>query len=227
LLTRTGKPEAGNVQVKAGHYDFERYDDKERWSSYWYQIRSALRLSPKRVLEIGSGTGVFRSYLRNAGVEVKTADIDRERGADFVIDVRKLDADLPPEEKFDVVAAFQVLEHIPYDDLEKALEQLARRAPNALVSLPYHGFQLRLAFAINNWRVSLGTYVPWLTHKKWDGEHYWELGWHHPPRRVTKVMEKFFTVESRGFVKENPYHYWWVLRSKLVSPAALAHPPTE
>src|SRR5688500_9215486 len=53
------------VQVAPEHYDFEVYDDLERWTSYWYQIRTALRLRPKRVLEIGSGTGVFRSYLRN------------------------------------------------------------------------------------------------------------------------------------------------------------------
>jgi 2-polyprenyl-3-methyl-5-hydroxy-6-metoxy-1,4-benzoquinol methylase len=205
----------GDVQVKPAHYTFEKYDDLERWSSYWWQIRAALRLEPRRLLEIGSGTGVFKSYLRSVGVDVKSADIDATRGADFVVDVRKLHEGIPADEHFDTVAAFQVLEHLPYADFEIALESLARRAPGALISLPYHGFQLRLAFAIGQWRVSLGGYVPYLTHKKWDGEHYWELGWHHPPRKVTKVMEKFFTVEHRGFVKENPYHYMWVLRSRL------------
>jgi hypothetical protein len=54
---------------------------------------------------------------------------------------------------------------------------------------------------------------PWK--KPWNGEHYWELGWFHPVGRVTRTMEKYFEVVERRFVKENPYHYLWVLRSKL------------
>ena len=49
------------VQVAAEHYDFERYDDRERWMSYWHQIRAVMSVRPSRVLEIGPGSGVFRS----------------------------------------------------------------------------------------------------------------------------------------------------------------------
>ena len=68
-----------SVQVPPEHYEFDRYDDLERWSSYWYQIRAAMRTRPTRVLEIGSGTRVFRSYLENRGVEVRSVDIDDSR----------------------------------------------------------------------------------------------------------------------------------------------------
>ena len=30
------------VQVAPEHYDFERYDDPERWMSYWHQLRAVL-----------------------------------------------------------------------------------------------------------------------------------------------------------------------------------------
>ena len=57
------------VQVAPEHYDFERYDDAERWMSYWHQLRAVLAVRPKTVLEIGPGSGVFRNYLRAAGGE--------------------------------------------------------------------------------------------------------------------------------------------------------------
>ena len=34
------------VQVTPEHYDFERYDDAERWMSYWHQLRAVLSVRP-------------------------------------------------------------------------------------------------------------------------------------------------------------------------------------
>ncbi|HET6612606.1 MAG TPA: methyltransferase domain-containing protein [Kofleriaceae bacterium] len=201
-------------QVEPAHYDFERYDDLERWISYWYQIRAALRLSPARVLEIGPGSGVFRSYLQHAGVDVKSVDIDGSRKPDFVADVADLDHSLPASARFDVVCAFQVLEHLPFDQFEACLSGIARRAPHALISLPYRGQRARLSFWWGDTQLSVGHkfMLPW-TLKRCE-EHYWELGKGYSARRVTRIMEKYFDVVDRYFVKENPYHYLWVLASK-------------
>lgn len=204
------------VQVAPESYDFEIYDNQERWASYWYQIRAALRLHPRRVLEIGSGTGVFRMYLRSRGVEVKSADIDATRGVDYLADVSRLDETLPAGQVFDIVAAFQVLEHLPFDRFEACLAGIAKRArPYALISLPYFGFQMRLAFAIGELRVSLGKQFGYPWRRPWNGEHYWELGWFHSVRRVTRIMERYFEVVERRTVRENPYHYLWVLKSRM------------
>ena len=83
--------------VAPGHYAFERYDDAERWMSYWHQLRVVLAVRPKTVLEIGPGSGVFKAYLEQAGVTVKTLDIDDARRPDFVGDVTALDTVLPAE----------------------------------------------------------------------------------------------------------------------------------
>ncbi|MBI4508167.1 MAG: methyltransferase domain-containing protein [Deltaproteobacteria bacterium] len=207
---------AREVQVAPEHYDFETYDDLERWNSYWYQIRSAIRLKPETVLEIGSGSGVFRSYLRNAGIDVKSADIDDSRKPDIVCDVCDLDGTLPEGMKFDVVAAFQVLEHLPFPMFEKCLDGIARRAsPYALISLPVHGIQLRLSFGLGDLHLGFG----WKMRKPWkfrpNKEHHWELGWGYSVGRITRIMSSRFDVLDRFYVKENPYHYLWVLRSKV------------
>ncbi len=107
------------VQVAPDHYDFERYDDRERWMSYWHQIRSVLAVRPRTVLEIGPGSGVFRGYLQRAGVDVKTLDIDASRGVDYVADLTRLDETLPSGLTFDAICAFQVLEHLPLSELDK------------------------------------------------------------------------------------------------------------
>jgi 2-polyprenyl-3-methyl-5-hydroxy-6-metoxy-1,4-benzoquinol methylase len=204
------------VQVAPEHYDFERYDDRERWMSYWHQIRAALALRPRRVLEIGSGSGVFRSYLQGAGVEVKVADVDPSRRPDYVVDVRRLDEVLPPGERFDVVCAFQVLEHLPFEDFEAALAALAKRAaPYVLLSLPYRGVRLRLSLWLGDWKVTLGNklLMPWRYRP--CPEHHWELGRGHSARRITKILARHFEVVGRGFVEENPYHYMWTLKARV------------
>jgi 2-polyprenyl-3-methyl-5-hydroxy-6-metoxy-1,4-benzoquinol methylase len=203
------------VQVAPEHYDFERYDDAERWMSYWHQIRAVLAVRPKTVLEVGPGSGVFRSYLRAAGIEVKTLDIDHTRDVDFVGDITKLDDALPKGLVFDAVCAFQVLEHLPFDELEPAIASLARRAsPHLFVSLPYRGLRVRLAFWWGDHHFTLGHkfMLPW-RHKP-IAEHHWELGYPYTAGRITKLMRKHVDVISRGFIRENPYHYMWQLRRR-------------
>jgi SAM-dependent methyltransferase len=204
-----------DVQVSPTHYAFERYDDLERWSSYWYQVRSALRLAPRSVLEIGSGTGVFGAYLRAAGVCVKSADIDDTRRPDYLADVANLDATLPAGVDFDVVCAFQVLEHLPFASFDDCLAGIARRARKfALISLPYNGLRIRFAFAFGPLRFAFGFRLPWPWRKRWDGQHHWELGVGYPIREITRRMSAHFDVVEHGVVPENPYHHLWILRSR-------------
>jgi 2-polyprenyl-3-methyl-5-hydroxy-6-metoxy-1,4-benzoquinol methylase len=203
------------VQVAPSHYDFERYDDAERWMSYWHQIRAVLAVQPKTVLEVGPGSGVFRSYLCARGIEVKTLDIDRTRDVDYVGDITKLDDALPKGLVFDAVCAFQVLEHLPFDELEHALASLARRAnPHVFVSLPYRGLRVRFAFWWGDHHFTLGhkLMLPW-RHKP-IAEHHWELGYPYTAGRITKLMRKHVDVIARGFIRENPYHYMWQLRRR-------------
>jgi 2-polyprenyl-3-methyl-5-hydroxy-6-metoxy-1,4-benzoquinol methylase len=211
------------VQVTPEHYDFERYDDLERWMSYWHQIRVVLAVRPKTVLEIGPGSGVFRSYLRSAGVAVKTLDIDKTRDVDFVADITKLDETLPAGMTFDAICAFQVLEHLPFDQFETCLQNIARRAnPHVFISLPYRGLRVRFGFWWGDHHLTFGHkfMLPW-RHKPIP-EHCWELGYPIGARKVTNIMRNHFDVVDKGFIRENPYHYMWQLkrRGELAAPAS-------
>ncbi len=203
-----------SVQVEPEHYSFESYDGLPRWCSYWYQIKEALALSPKRVLEVGPGSGVFTSYLRGRGIDVKTVDIDATRKPDFVCSVDAIDRDLPADLKFDIVCVFQVLEHLPHDRFDQCLSGLARRGRYCLLSLPHFGFSARFSVAFAGVKVSLGTRMPkpWSFRK--DQQHEWELDFRkHSVAQTTHELEKHFKVLNSYHIKENTYHRLWVLQS--------------
>lgn len=203
------------VQVAPEHYDFERYDDAERWMSYWHQLRAVLSVRPKTVLEIGPGSGVFRNYLRAKGIDVKTLDIDASRDVDYVADITKLDQTLPQGLMFDAVCCFQVLEHLPFEEFETCLAGIAKRAnPHVFISLPYRGLRVRWAFWWGDHFFTLGHkfMLPW-RHKPIP-EHHWELGYPITAGKVTKLIRRHMDVVEKGFIRENPYHYMWQLKRR-------------
>jgi SAM-dependent methyltransferase len=86
--------------------------------------------APRRVLEVGSGTGAFAERLaRELGAEVAAVDVSprmvqlaRERGvAARVGDVQELAFE---DGEFDAVAAVWVLHHVP--DVDRGLGEIAR-----------------------------------------------------------------------------------------------------
>lgn len=87
------------------------------------------RSGTRQILDLGCGTGTMLGYLERYG-EVTGVDADRQavefcrrRGLE---NVRLLESErLPfPDQSFDLVTAFDVLEHIPDD--QEALEQIRR-----------------------------------------------------------------------------------------------------
>jgi methionine biosynthesis protein MetW len=140
--------------------EFEDFDE------YWERRGSipivfhrwvvAARLIPQgaRVLDLGSGSGDFLRYLREERPDVvavgsdsskRALDMTREAG----FEVLELDAgaDALPE-GFDVITAFEVLEHIP--EAEVAIQRWCAAAKrDVIISIPnvgYLGSRIRLGF---------------------------------------------------------------------------------
>jgi len=92
------------------------------------------------VLEIGFGNGGFAAWTkqqgwRYAGTELDPELIARARGAGFdVYPAETPVAALAPAERFDLVVAFDVLEHLAIEQTEALLQAMrARLAPDGLV----------------------------------------------------------------------------------------------
>ena len=121
-------------QVDKSHYEFSIYLNKQRWASVWHQLDEVIKLDPNSILEIGPGPGVFKAVARVFDIHVETLDIDPKLKPDHIASV----FNLPFEDgRFDVVCAFQMLEHLPFENSLKAFGEICRVAKKDIViSLP-------------------------------------------------------------------------------------------
>ncbi|MDD4082331.1 MAG: class I SAM-dependent methyltransferase, partial [Sphaerochaetaceae bacterium] len=132
------KKAESKVQVKKEHYSNKGYNDIFRFLSYQHQIESIISLNPKTILEIGIGNKLVSNQLKEMGYKVTTCDFDPKLKPDFVGDIRNLPF---KKNEFDIVVAFEVLEHLPFEDFEKALSEMKRVSKkNCIISLPYPCF---------------------------------------------------------------------------------------
>ena len=96
----------------------------------WCIAQADLLASPIRVLEIGYGNGNFLGFCRSqgwhaVGIESNESLRDRARASDFQVhpDIEAL----PEGEPFDLIAAFDVMEHMPAQQAELLLASMKAR----------------------------------------------------------------------------------------------------
>ncbi|MDA3802700.1 MAG: class I SAM-dependent methyltransferase [Patescibacteria group bacterium] len=209
------------VQVSSDHYQKTNYDSLTRFISYFTQIDIVRSLQPKKVLEIGVGNKTVSNYLNNNGIKVDTCDFDKELEPDYVADIR----DLPMEDNsYDAVMACEIIEHIPWDDVEKALKELHRVSKkHVIISIPYAAFTFeiitRFPFTktlFNKLFVSCFLRIPRFFIKlQFNGEHYWEMGMKgYPRKKIREEFKKYFEIKKEVRPVLDHYHYFFVLEKK-------------
>ena len=206
------------IQVGKEHYCGKKYDSLARFIHYFYQIDLVRQLDPENILEIGVGNRTVSNYLRQQGYEITTCDHNKELEPDHVADIRELGFE---NESFDAVIACEVLEHIPWGDVDKALGELSRVSRRyAVVSIPYSGipFELLLRIPLLG-RITKKPYIDlfWMVPRfysgiKFTGEHYWEMGRKgYPIGRVRKTFRKRFKIVKEVRPLLDYGHYFFVL----------------
>ena len=174
---------------------FLEYVSKWRWSSYYIQLNEILNVKPHNVLEIGVNCNILSSLIKTIPlIEYKTLDINKQNNPDYIGSV----TDIPlPDKKCDVVCAFQVLEHLSFDEFETAICEMMRVSKKyVMISLPHSG---RIVFH----------------HSK---QHIWEVGT--VGYELDIINEYFsiiatknhFKVEKEYQNKENEYHHFWIFK---------------
>lgn len=199
-------------QVEKSHYNFSQYMIKPRWCSVWHQVDEIQKLNPTNVLEVGPGPGLLKQIAGAFDIKLKTLDVDPNLDPDYVGSVTAIPID---DEKFDVVCAFQVLEHLPYPESLKALIEMKRVSrKHVIISLPnakrVWPYQIHVPL--------LGTFefvVPRPQFRKpkhiFDGEHYWEINKQgYSLLKVIKDLSCGMNLIRHYQVKELPYHHYFV-----------------
>lgn len=199
-------------QVDRAHYSFGRYVDEGRWASVWHQLDEVSRFEPRRVLEIGPGPGLMKRAGAAFGVAIETLDLDPELDPDHLGSALALPF---ADDSFDVVCAFQMLEHLPYMQSLQAFAQMARVASKAvIISLP----DVRPV-----WRYSL--HLPRIGQKRWllprplwrphshrfDGEHHWEINKLETPlAKVMRDLSALVPLQRTYRMFDDPYYRFFV-----------------
>lgn len=200
-------------QVNKEHYTFEKYLGKDRWNSIWHQISEVINANAKNVLEVGPGPGIFKSVLTNNGINVETVDVDPELLPDYVASATNLPF---YEDSYDCVCAFQMLEHLPYDQALIAFKEMVRiSSKTVIISLPNAEVMWPFSFHIPT-RGSVRFLIknPFRRAKihSFDGEHYWELNKvDYSESRVVSDLLKLNVVLQKSYrVYEKPYHHFYI-----------------
>ena len=202
-------------QVKPNHYFNKFYDSKERFISYWHQVNEIVRLEPDSVLEIGIGNGFVSKYLKERDINITTLDFDPNLNPDRVGSV----LDIPfGNNSFDVVACYEVLEHLPFENFSKALSEILRVSKSySIISLPDASRVYRFNVQIPKiGEIKKLIVIPRMKNPvhKFDGEHYWEIGKAgYPLSKIIKDIQKTgFKVEKTYRVFEFPYHRFFIMK---------------
>lgn len=202
-------------QVDVAHYTFGGYYSKERWASLWYQVDEVIKFKPESVLEVGGGLGVFKRVLECMKIQVTISDIADDLKPDILGDVTALPVE---DSAFDVACAFQVLEHIPFEDFTLALSELKRVS------------RLGVVISIPNWKPIYSNQIMlpgkgkaqlWLPRPfakempiNEQGEHKWELN--RKGFELDRILQSFADVglilRNHYRVPENPYHHFFILQ---------------
>jgi len=199
-------------QVDKDAYKFNRYVGSDRWGSYYYQLREIFACKPTSVLEIGVGNHIVEDVLKRHDIAYTSVDIADDLLPDVIASVTKLPF---ADNSFDVVCAFEVLEHMPFDQFEKALGEIARVTTHtALLSLPYFGPSLRGEFKMPFLpRIRFAWKIPYPKKHYFNGEHYWEIGKRgYSLRRIRRIIGKYFILEKEFVPFENQYHHFFILK---------------
>ena len=151
-----------------------KLEDNYHWNLYWWQqklIYDYIKPNTK-ALEIGIGTKFASNYLKSKGVNVKTIDIDIDKKPDIVANI----VDYKLNEKFDFVLAFEIFEHIPYNEFIQTLNNIKNNTDFVFMSLPIlkkKVFEIKLLIPVFH-HLSFNIFLP--KKKITTKNHFWEIG---------------------------------------------------
>ncbi len=210
------------TQKNRSHYFKPKYNNLDRFISYFYQIDLISKLvtdkAKDRVLEVGVGAGIGSNYLKMAGFSMFTCDFDKDLNPDYVADIRSIPAE---PDSFKVVTAFEVLEHLSFHDFEKALLEMKRISSKyVLISLPYRSTGFEFVFRFPGIRTifkkNLISFLLRIPLKfggiESSGQHYWEIdGFKYKLGKVLKILKNNFKSVKKIRPVLDGYRLFFVL----------------
>jgi len=212
------------VSIDKSHYFDPNYLKKERLFSYTEQIEIVKKyIKPgDTILEVGIGNGFVYNFLKDyLGFQISSVDINPELNADITDNI--INPSSVSENSFDLVTCFEVLEHMPFEDSIKAINnicQIARK--HVLISIPdmrhfiSSGFSLFFNSPFKVQRLFSFNRL-FRRYEPYGKDHFWEIG-----IRTSGVHYSMSFLKENLFSNERliesyrcfeiPWHHYFVLK---------------
>ena len=168
------------------------------WPSVWYQAGvPIIDESVGSVLEFGPGRGVSKALMEHFGIRHIGVDVNPF----YAPDVLSTISEYSTEERFDLVCAFEVLEHNPLEELKPNLEKFASLSKRyVFISVPFSGRWVSLTVSVNLPRLNVQKKLALIRERR---------------RKVKRPVETFRN-------SSDPFrHHWWEVGDKEISKRAM------
>ncbi len=198
-------------------YDNFKYVDIDRWASYWHQIKVVRSCNPTRILEVGVGNHIVYDYFKNRDFDITSCDIEPDTSPDVVGSVE----DMPfGDGVFDVVLCAEVLEHLPFEQFQHNLRELARVSKkHVVITLPHWGRHFSYDFRLPLVKRVRGQAKISFSRKRQhsNSPHKWEIGKKGTsPKTVRRAIEGAgLGIEKDYVLFEMPYHHLFLLTKRI------------
>ena len=204
------------ANIPRERYFNDEYFKRKQFDSLVSQILAVYKLKPVSVLEIGLGNGFVSSFLKAAGIQVTTFDINEELKPDVVGNLVEIDTYFEPN-SFDVILCAEVLEHIPFEFFEVILAKFKTISKkHVLITLPRRHrilLDLRTNLKIPFVKpISINIFKRIPDQNNWDG-HQWEIDYSpaFSLKIITKAMANHFVVKENYVDEIVRHHQFFIL----------------
>jgi 2-polyprenyl-3-methyl-5-hydroxy-6-metoxy-1,4-benzoquinol methylase len=208
------KGETREASLDRQSYFSDSYFTLPQLFSLSHQIEKINKLAPRDILEIGIGNGFTSSFLRRAGYDVMTADINPALEPDICAPLSELEEHLNGR-RFDLVVCCEVLEHMPFNEFCTNIRILSKLGDRLFMTLPnckkYFGFGGLVRIPKLGYKV-LGVYISSRILKSVPEEHFWELGSSRDTSldEIIRNLRDIYSKVYTGRFAMNPYHQYFI-----------------
>ena len=219
---------ANEANILKDHYFDRKYLKRERMYSFVEQIEVLKKyvFESDSLLEVGLGNGFVTGFLRDylGYQQIKTVDVNATLGPDIVDDI--INPTVLKSNSFDVVSCFEVLEHMPFEQSCKAVENMAGMAGKyVLISVPDMRYFISGRFTIFGsgplfLQKLISTRRFRKADKKFGADHHWEIGYEdkesavrYSASFVRKNLFKGLNVIADYRDISVPWHHYYVIKT--------------
>ena len=178
-----------------------RLHREQQWGSIFQQLTIPITTPDVHsVLEFGPGRGFLGAALKHFCLDYKSVDVkDAGANPDYLGDIISFES----KKKFDLVCAFQVLEHNPPETFVPHLRQMAKNSKKYVyVSLPFYGRWFSLNLSVNLPKIRRN-FVKTLTFGRLDANRPIEKY----RQSKTPYKHHWFEIGDKGFKKRDLYNH--------------------